>query len=299
MSLEEVLCRIRQELPELNPPATADELRTLQANIGPVPRDVLTLYQDHNGSRFAQGTQAGKLVARLMPIDEAIKTGVAIRRLGDRVPSAEHVVWLWTDDNSNYCGAYTQGPLTNWITVFDHEEQLLAPAFRSVESFIVRFLNEAHKPQSRSRACDIPSIEREIPELRRRELTQTEDEALSMLFRQEYLSATETQKRRLYAYSSICLTPFGKTEDVTWFFQDNDIWIPEAAVCLLELRDWKGAVEQLEALARDGHPNGDSAAIRALVRMNTDESRLAISRLRRILTGQKLRNLEMWTSGRN
>ena len=76
------------------------------------------------------------------------------------------------------------------------------------------------------------------------------------------------------------------------------MWIPSAAVRLLEVRNWKSAVEQLETLALDGHPNGDSAAIRALARMDTDEARQAITRLRRSLTGQKLKVLEMWTSGR-
>lgn len=97
-------------------------------------------------------------------------------------------------------------------------------------------------------------------------------------FREEYQRTTEIWKRRLCAYSSICLAPFDKTEDVTSFFRDEDMWIPSAAVRLLEVRNWKGAVEQLESLARDGHPNGDFAAILALVRMETDECRLAINR---------------------
>jgi hypothetical protein len=298
MSLPELLSKARQEFSELNPPATDDDLRTLEKHAGRLPGDVLTLYKDHNGSNYVRSIRAGRFVARLMPTDEVIKTGVALQRLGQRVPTVEQVVWLWADDNSNYCGVFSTGPLTNWLTVFDHEEQMLTPAFRSVESFIGRILNEVHKSETDSHACDIPSIEREIPELHPDEATETQDQNLSVRFREEYQGTTEKWKRRLYAYCSICLTPYDNSEDVTWFFRDKDMWIPSAAVRLLEVRNWKSAVEQLETLALDGHPNGDSASIRALARMDTDESRQAIARLRRSLTGQKLKVLEMWTSGR-
>lgn len=298
MELFNALQEIQLEFSGLNPPATREELSRLEQELGALPEEVSTVYQTHNGSGSLPVGLKRRAVARLMPIDEVIKTGAAIRSLGDRLPAIGRIGWLWTDDNSNYCGIYTDGPLKNWLCVLDHEEQMLTPAFRSISSFLACLLNEARKPDDQSLACDLPSVEREVPELNPNKETAAHDVLIASRFMEQYKSAVDDGIRRLYAFCSICLTPFEKSEDVMQFFQDLDMWIPEAAVRLLEARQWKNGVEELEVLARDGRPNGDSAAMRLLSRMDTEQSRRAIVRLRESLTGQKLRMIEMWTSGR-
>src|SRR5579883_713268 len=101
--------------------------------------------------------------------------------------------------------------------------------------------------------------------------------------------------RRLYALCAMALTPVADTGDVISFFDDDDMWTPEAAVRLLELRHYKRGIESLERLVREGGPNGDAAAIRHLVRLQTDESVQTLARLRKDLEGNKLQTLEMWT----
>jgi hypothetical protein len=298
MDFADVLRRTRQELSGLNEPARAGDLQRLAMEFGSLPEDVVRLYSDHNGANRFRQVSGRRPVARLMPIEEAIATTASIRRLGDRVPGADKVVWLWTDDNSNYAGPYTAGPFAGMVSVFDHEEQMLTPAFRSIAAFMVRILNDDLKTEPEPPACDIPSMDRDIPELIPNDATAVHDRQLSLMFREQYEQATDRWMRRFCAFCSICLTPFRNSDDVTSFFQDEDMWIPEAAVRLLELREWKGGVNALETLARDGRPNGDAAAIRALARMNTEDSKQALARLRACLTAQKLKVLDMWTSGR-
>ena len=93
---------------------------------------------------------------------------------------------------------------------------------------------------------------------------------------------------------AICLTPVADTRDVLSFLDDMDMWTPESAIGLLELRHYREGVEQLEKLAMLGTPNGDSAAMRLLVRMGTNQSKQAISRLQRNLKGRKLESLVDW-----
>jgi hypothetical protein len=75
------------------------------------------------------------------------------------------------------------------------------------------------------------------------------------------------------------------------------MWIPEAAVKLIDLRRFTGAVPELERLAAEGKPNGDSAAMRCLIRMGTREARGAVQRLSETVVGQKSKMLEMLRRG--
>jgi hypothetical protein len=82
-----------------------------------------------------------------------------------------------------------------------------------------------------------------------------------------------------------------------WAFvrgDDQDMWTPEKAVLLLEMRRYVAAVPWLERLAPEGSANGDGAAICALVRFGTPEARAAIARLEKVLPGQKRSLLDMY-----
>jgi hypothetical protein len=239
----------------------------------------------------------------MLPVDEVIQTHTTMMPYVDAMPKVGPVTWCWTDDNSNYCGILTDGPLSGWLTVFDHEEPMLTPAFRSIGSFMERVLvsvadDDGGEQMAQSPALDIPSIAREVPESIPHAGNFDTDKALAASFRRLYVNEQNNDLRRLYAFCSICLTPFENTAEVLPFLADNDMWTPEAAVRLLEVRRFPEGVPELEKLAREGGPNGDSAAMRQLVRVSTDQSRHAIARLKATLKGRKLQSLEMWVNRR-
>lgn len=295
MRFSEVLSKTRNVFSGLNEPASEKNLSKLTNEFGPLPDDALAVYRDHDGANNLPESLTRRAFARLMPVDEVISTCDRLRAL-TTIPAIDQVCLLWTDDNSNYCGVFTEGPLKNYLAVLDHEEPILAPAFRSIPSFMSRLIDEACEPNGDSSVCDLPSLKRETPELVANEKTAADDLLLASKLTGLYTATTDEGLRRFYAICSICLTPFGRSEDTFPFLQADDMWIPEAAVNLLEARHWKGCVAQLEVLAREGHPNGDSAAMRLLARMKNEESSQAIERLRGALHGQKLQTLEMWNT---
>jgi hypothetical protein len=262
-----------------NPPASEADLTELRRVVGPVPDDVLLLYQDHDGSKRLPRRGGTALTARLMPVAEMLKN----QSLMDRVPipKAGTVVWLWTDDNSNYCGIYADGPLQGFLTVLDHEEQMLTPAFRSVVCFMEQLLVQAIDGENP--AYDISQLEREIPELISDTDRFDEDSRLASTIKRRYLEETNLDLRRLYAFCTICLTPFACTGEVLSFLDDADGYTAEAAILLLEVRRHTEAIERLEMLARETGTQRGQAARVYLVRMGTDESRAAIGRLRNVL----------------
>ncbi|HWB08560.1 MAG TPA: hypothetical protein VG826_05025 [Pirellulales bacterium] len=292
MDLLRVISQLRSKFGGFNLPASDEALAELRASVGFVPDDVLSLYRDHDGLRDLPESNGIRLAARLMPIAEVIEIQRAMQ--GIAFPTVGEVLWLWTDDNSNYCGIYIDGLLSGWLCVLDHEEPMLTPAFRSVASFVRQLWSETAREDGKHGACDIPRLLREIPQTAADPKNREKDWELSRLFLQRYRGSDDEDLRRLFAFCSICLTPLEDTERAKLFFTDPDTWTPEAAVRLLELRHWRGAVDELETLAREGTPNGDSAAMRLLVRMSTNQSRRAISRLKQTLEGTKLQTLEMW-----
>jgi hypothetical protein len=94
------------------------------------------------------------------------------------------------------------------------------------------------------------------------------------------------------------LLPAPDTALAVELLQDPDMWTPEKAVVLLELRGYERAVPELEQLARGGHPNGDSAALRALARLQSPGAAAALERLQGVLAGQKRSLLDQWRRAR-
>jgi hypothetical protein len=294
MELHEVISITRSRFGGFNSPASAEDLSELRTLLGSLPEVVRSLYEDHNGSDRLPEANGVRLAARLMPIAEVVKTHNAMLPLANSLPKVGRVAWFWTDDNSNYCGVYTDGLLCGWLCVLDHEEPMLTPAFRSIASFMSRLLADALNEGGENAACDLPYLVREIPVTGPDSATVRSDRELASLFRRQYSDDTDVDLRRLRAFCSICLTPFEDTKEVLAFLNDVDMWTSEAAIRLLEVRRWRGEVDQIERLAREGRPNGDGAAMRLLARMNTNHSRQAVTRLKQTLQGQKLKRLEMW-----
>ena len=267
--------------------------------IGPPPPGVLDLYSDHDGSPSLPRRGDTWLPIRLLPAVEAIRVQQNLRFVTEEVSSVGRVAWLWTDDNSNYVGIYTDGVLSGWLVKLNHEEPCLAPAYRSVENFVSRALATAPgQALGESAALDVGSIPTDVPAVVDDPVHVETDRQLALFFFERYASEADDDLRRVYAMSSMCLTPVADTHSLIRFLGDDDMWTPEAAIRLLELRRFDGAVSELEQLALNGHGNGDSAAMRLLVRQSTNASRAALKRLKTTLTGPKLEMLEMWMRGR-
>lgn len=293
MSMITHISTLRSKFSGFNPPAIEKDISSLLDTVGHINDDAIAIYRDHDGSNELPEIGDKRLGARLMPIAEVIQFHEAIRKLPDSFTSVGNIAWLWTDDNSNYAGVYTGGPLRDWICILDHEEPMMTPAFRSIGGFLSRLLSDGMDDSDQSPA--LPWINRDIPEITSNAATVPDDRALSAHFRQQYINEKNADLRRLFAFCAISLTPTEDTNAVTEFLKDADIWTPEAAVRLLEVRNYKGDVTSLMQLAQHGRPNGDSAAMRLLARMETNESRQALAQLRQTLQGPKLKMLEMWT----
>ena len=300
MELEDVLTRMENTFGDYGVPTNEGDLLRLQEATAPLPESILELYRKRNASTKLARISGSQLTARLMPTGEAIQFNKRTAEFSQHLPKVANVVWLWTDDNSNYVGAYTDGRLSGWLTLLDHEKPVLVPAFRSVAGFLTRLLKFAPgRSAEYEAACDLPTVPREVPAIEDDPRYMASDRSLATAFREEYLNGNDVEKRRLSAMCAICLTPVADTSLVLEFLRDRDMWIPETAVSLLELRNFREGIPYLEALARDGTANGDSAAMRLLVRIGTRPSQMAISRLKNCLDDRKLASLEMWTEFRS
>lgn len=294
--------RLRDDYQGFRAPAEDAVLTRLNEAVGPLPDDVLALYRDHDGSEYCpeSATSDGVLPARLMPIEEAIETQPNVRDAWLRmdsveVPAAGEIAWLWTDDNSNYVGVYTSGPLRGWLTKLNHAEPILTPSWRSVAGLLENLLNAAPGVAAEDEeAWDLVMTPREVPATEDDPRHVEGDRQLVRCFRELHENTEEEDRRMLYAMCAICLTPVADTQSVFDFLWEE----PEAAIELLEVRHYRGPAGDIERLACTGRPYGDSAAMRLLVRMGTPESEQALARLDRELHGDKRKSLDLWLRSR-
>ena len=292
MAIDDLLRRMRDTFGPFNDPAGEADLRSLQKALGPLPEDVLRLYRDHDGSNAAPPPGEAWLPARLLPVREAIETNAELTAAFADEPRAGEIAWLWTDDNSNYVGVYTSGELKGWLTKVDHEEPLLTPAYRSVAGFLRRFIEAAPGVADESEeAVDVVMVPREVPVLEDDPAHVESDRRLARLFRERHAAEGDETLRRFYAECAICLTPAGDTASLLPFLSEDDMWVPESAIRLLELRRYVAGIEHVERVARGGKMNGYMAAIRMLVRLRTPEAESALRRLEATLSGRQLQTL--------
>lgn len=297
VSLDQLIRRLRAEYDGFNRPASDADLARLNQTLGPLQEDALTLYRDHDGSSELPQRREDEepLPVRLMPITEAIKNQQQLDEYHTGWPPIGRIAWLWTDDNSNYVGIYASGTFEGWLVALDHEEPIFTPAWRSVAGFLKCLLDAGPD------ACDAVTIPRQMPVSDDDPALIDADRRLCKAVRELHGQATDDDLRRLYAMSAIVLTPVADTATVLDFLNEDDMWTPESAIRLLELRQYRGAVEPVERLARDGFTNGDSAAMRLLVRMRTHESEAALARLKQAFQDdeKKRRRLEQWLYNRD
>lgn len=293
--MKTLIAQMRSDYDGWNSKPAFSELVEFRRLIGALPVDVLSLYQDHDGSPALPRRGDAFLPVRLLPMREALDVQRWLAERTARLADVGRIVWLWTDDNSNYAGIYTTGMLEGWLVKLNHDEPVLTPAYRSVASFLKHVLESAPgKRPDDDAAFDLVMVPRDIPCVDDNQRFVDADRAHARAFAEMHSQQSDADMRRLYAQCAICLTPVADTGTIVPFLREDDMWTPELAIQLFELRRFGGALDEVDRLAREGGPNGDSAAMRLLVRLRSDQTRAIISRLQRELSGQKLDTLRQW-----
>jgi len=264
--VRELLDRIHRLIGPLPSGLTDAELAGAEVRLGaPLPVELLSLYRDHDG------TPASVLPMRLMRMAEVLDTNGAIRReWPDLLPDGAAV--FWTDDNSNYAGAFLSGGLSPRVFTLDHEEPGTTPTFRSARTFVTELLAGAERDGD-GLTPDYPSL------VSRGDPSQQADRELGESYLQVYLhDATDTAA----AFVAIALLPPEDTGRLVPLLKSTDMWVQEQACRLMGLRRYADAVEQLVDVVRGGMHNGRIAAIGALRRISTRRAAEAL----RVLQGE-------------
>jgi hypothetical protein len=262
----------------LSAPASPASVERLVRAFPDAPEDLLALYRDHDGARRAPRRARGALVGRLLPIDEALEVNAIFEETFESEPLPGRVFWGWTDDNGNHAAVFLDGPFKGWVTVLGHDRPEYTPAFRSVRSFLERLLREPD-------AVDLPGLRRDVPTLWPRAATDGLERELAFDALERCRTAPDDGWRRTWAESFLTLLPASDTQLVAEMLRNPDLCGVEKAIALVELRGYQGCTAELEWLAISGPPNAQAAALRALVRMRSQESAAALQRLERALTG--------------
>jgi hypothetical protein len=290
-SLVDMVDMLRTSFDGFNEPASEGEIAQLLKIVGPLPDEVLAIYRRCNGTPAPPARPDWRwLPIRLMPIDEALRICAAITETAQ----LGSVVWLWTDDNSNYCGLSLDGPAGGWVARFDHENQMLTPSFRSLTHFCCALW--AAIANDVDEICDVNDIPADVPEVRPVGKHLREDRQLATTFLNLFRAEQNEDQRRLYAFSSMCLTPVEDTKEVPHFLDDPDPYTADAAVKILEIRRFPGGIDGLEKLARTRRGGW---ALRWLVLLDSSEARQAIARLRQTLDKDGLSDLDRFIKRRD
>jgi hypothetical protein len=285
MSVTSQIRRLFDTYDGFNPPATPEALERLGQALPGLPDDVVELYRAFDGS--AEGPRRGehRLFSRLMPVAEALEETRKLNELTEKKARAGALAWLWSDDSSNWVGVYTDGPLRGWVVLFDHEEPSLVPVWRSVESFLVRWLDSAvGTAVEKNKAYDIVMVPAELPLIRESPEHTAGDAALARTFAELYEREDAEKKkgrRRFYARCAMTLTPPSETASIARFLADPDMWTPETAASIMSERGFEGAVAELESVVRGGRANGAGTAAFCLASLKGAAARDAVERLAR------------------
>lgn len=272
--MDELIEKYRMLGISLNPPATAEQLQSLEAALDfTLPDGLRLLYEDHNGEDKA-GTQGLYLPLRSMPVDEVIDTHGFVKEFGW---ASQGLRLFWSDDNSNYAGLYVAGPMEGRVCFINHEEQDLSPVYRSLLSFLDTLLVgiEAEADWYEF-PRDYPALEPLTPE------DAAADWTAAQMLRPLFEAAEDDQKRINYAHCIMALTPPAHTDTLTAYTVDADFYIQERACEILGKRKYEPAIGRLAEVAAMTIPNAPLLARQALAEIGTPE---ALSRLQEVERG--------------
>ncbi|MCP1311924.1 hypothetical protein [Paenibacillus tyrfis] len=189
---------------------------------------------------------------------------------------------LLTDDQSNYIGLYTDGPLRDKICYLNHEETDLSPGFRHMERFIAKSLQTP--------GAEWDQLERDYPVVSDRDEQHAHSvldlnvvQEIDRLLLQEELDEDCMQQ---LIFSKLTIMPYAESAQICRYLTSDDMFIQEKAVILLRKRNYTAAARALFEVAQNGMHNGRMAAIFALKQFRTEESKRLLKELEALLPKQ-------------
>lgn len=233
------------------PPATAEQIRHLEASLGvPLPEPLAALYRAFDGQDASQSA----LVFRFLRLDE-VQALIQDGEWLELPPGARAFV---TDDHGNYAFVYLTGPLQGKMGLNDHDEPSAEPVFRSVPSFLMHLMASGN----RSMAWDFRGMSRDYPALvdRHTPAELDSDRALAAHYFQVWAGSVDEDERMAAACTAMTLLPHQDSNQIIPFALDADMRLAVDACGQLGWREWAPAIPTLHQVALDGLPNARNAA---------------------------------------
>lgn len=219
-----------------------------------------------------------EFVYRILPTDEIAEMLDVLRDL----ECHRRICPLLTDDQSNYIGLYIDGPLREKVCYLNHDETDLSPGFRDMERFIVKCLQ---KPNA-----EWWELERDYPVVSEQhddnELDFQVIQEIDQLLLDEQL---DENYRQQLIFAKLTIMPYSGSDEICRYLTSDDMFIQEKAVALIRNRNYTPAAGLLFEVAKNGMPNGKLAAISALKKFHTEESKRLLKELESSLPPNLLR----------
>ena len=271
-------------------PTESRHIQALESFAGYIPTDIRTLYAIHNGYPIADHDQRGQIQIRLLPIEEVLAENDSIID-SIATPNTERppIVFFWTDDESNWAGIFTEGPLKDYITVVDHDEPIIRPSFSNVLAFYASLIG-CTQHDTHDGLIYLPEIPTELPRANDEPHLLDHERTLSNYFLERAEAAQSNDQRLDMMCCALRLIPAADTHKILPLLETDDMFVPELAIEVVTRRQYTPAIPSLVNLARRGRPNGDTAAISALRHWNHPEAQQALESLR----GTVNEHLERW-----
>ena len=171
------------------------------------------------------------------------------------------VCLLWTNDHSNYAGVYLAGPLRGKVCIIDHEEEMYAPVFRSIKTFIAAILshqlNDLHNQSIlKSKGLDYPALN----------ASPAEKEADLAIARALIKALDDVPETDYYQSGmAVCyLMPDTHLDLLKPFLYQDNMWVQEVACGVLAIHQYAPAEAWLKEISQTGKGNALLAAEQAL-----------------------------------
>jgi hypothetical protein len=241
-----------------HPPTSEERLAELARELdAEIPAPVRALYEVHagleDGSRFPM---------RWLTPDEVAHDHRVLREQAEYLCPAADARYFWSDDNSNWAGAFVAGPLEGMVCILDHDEPSEVAQFRSVERFFDACVAAAEKDEDwYEMPTDFPVEGDLAPELA------AADGSIVDQLRAQLAAAEGEEERERLALHILQLTPPARTAELMEFldFESGRWWVQETAIRMLGKRDHAAAIDRIaEIVRRDESNNPVIAGIGAL-----------------------------------
>jgi hypothetical protein len=264
------------------------EFDRLVDHAGPLPAPVEALYRDFDGCQQACMKHCMAQGMRPMPIEEILRMSPIINEQAEGSGCwQDSILWLFTDDHSNYYGLYTQGPCAGFGARIQHDDWDLSPSHRDATELLEALIGALE----RDRFADVHDVPRTFPRTRPSPAHEADELDRALEFRALMEATDEELERAAAAGCFLALLPFDQTERAVELFDDPDMVVQERAAALLGSRRWIRGVPALERLAREAQGAGASQAMRVLADLNTPLAEAALNRLADQLEGPQRRLL--------